>query len=584
MGEPPESDKPQRGNVPVQVSSALQQKLLEAFEQRYRKPGKNRARTGEFLTHWAIQLSSDAPSDQAVLNVLKGKRDTAELWLVDGLCRLLIDYSYTEWSRQPTQGQGTSPELPQLSQSDSQVILPCPYRGLDAFRKEDAPFFCGRENFIEQLEVAVRKKPLVAVIGRSGNGKSSVVFAGLIPKLGQKRGWLIRDFRPEKRPFYNLAKALIPLLEPKMTETDKLLEVRKQAEALQQGDLALQDVVEVILQKKTSTQHFLLVVDQFEELYTLCQVAEERQQFLNQLVATVAAAQQKRTPDFTLLITLRDDFLGQAIDYPPFGEQLQQWKPEFILSMNSQELQDAIEKPAQKLDVQLQEGLTKIILDAVGREPGSLPLLEFALKLLWEKQSDGKLTHAAYEEIGGVEKALANHAEDVYQKLTEDEQQRVQHIFTQLVRPGAGTEDTRRLATRTDVGEDNWDLVTYLANQDARLVVTGCDEATGEATVEVVHEALIRGWERLREWMESDREFRTWQERLRTAMQIWENSRRDEGALLRGALLVEAEDWMKQRGDTINSAEKAFIHASREHQKQEEQRERELRKRAENGI
>ncbi len=581
MGELPESDKPQRENFSVEVTSALRLKLLEEFDKRYKKPGKKRRRTGEFLKRWDIELNTGQPSDQAVLNVLNGKRDTAEFWLVDGLCRLLIGYSYAEWSKQPIQAQGTSPELPQLSQSGSQVILPCPYRGLDAFRKEDAPFFCGRENFIEQLEVAVRKKPLVAVIGRSGSGKSSVVFAGLIPKLGQKRGWLIRDFRPEKRPFYNLAKALIPLLEPKMTETDKLVEIRKQAEALQQGDLALQDVVEAILQKKPSAQHFLLVVDQFEELYTLCQVAEERQQFLNQLVATVAAAQQKRTPDFTLLITLRDDFLGQAIDYPPFGEQLQQWKPEFILSMNSQELQDAIEKPAQKLDVQLQEGLTKIILDAVSREPGSLPLLEFALKLLWEKQSDGKLTHAAYEEIGGVEKALANHAEDVYQKLTEDEQQRVQHIFTQLVRPGAGTEDTRRLATRTDVGEDNWDLVTYLANQDARLVVTGCDEATGEATVEVVHEALIRGWERLRQWMEADREFRTWQERLRAAMQIWENSRRDEGALLRGALLVEAEDWMKQRGDTINSAEKAFIQASRGHQIEEAQRWKSLYEEAE---
>jgi WD40 repeat protein/energy-coupling factor transporter ATP-binding protein EcfA2 len=580
MGEPPESDKPQRGNVPVQVSSALRLKLLEAFEKRYKKPGKSRARTGEFLTHWAIQLSTDAPSDQAVLNVLKGKRDTAERWLVDGLCRLLIGYSYAEWSRQHTQAQGTSPELPQLSQSRSQVILPCAYRGLDAFRKEDAPFFCGRENFIEQLEVAVRKKPLVAVIGRSGSGKSSVVFAGLIPKLGQKRGWLIRDFRPEKRPFYNLAKALIPLLEPKMTETDKLVEVRKQAEALQQGDLALQDIVKAILQKKPSAQHFLLVVDQFEELYTLCQVAEERQQFLNQLVATVAAAQQERTPDFTLLITLRDDFLGQALSYRPFVDALQH--NQLILGpMNRQELKDAIEKPAQKLGVQLQEGLTKIILDTVSREPGSLPLLEFALKLLWEKQNDGKLTHAAYEEIGGVEKALANHAEHVYQKLTEDEQKRVQHIFTQLVRPGAGTEDTRRLATRAEVREDNWDLVTYLANQDARLVVTGCDEATGEATVEVVHEALIRGWERLRQWMKDDREFRTWQERLRTAMQIWENSRRDEGALLRGALLVEAEDWMKQRGDAIKSAEQEFIQASREHQKQEEQHERELRSQAE---
>jgi hypothetical protein len=242
MGEPPESDKPQRENFSVEVPSALQLKLLEAFEKRYKKPGKSRARTGEFLTHWAIQLRTDAPSDQAVLNVLQGERDTAELWLVDGLCRLLIGYSYAEWSSQPTQAQGTSSELSQLSQSRSQVIPPCPYRGLDAFRKEDAPFFYGRENVIQQLEVAVRKKPLVAVIGRSGSGKSSVVFAGLIPKLSQKRSWIICDFRPEKRPFYNLAKALIPLLEPKMTETDKLVEVRKQAEALQQGDLALQEL------------------------------------------------------------------------------------------------------------------------------------------------------------------------------------------------------------------------------------------------------------------------------------------------------------------------------------------------------
>jgi hypothetical protein len=201
------------------------------------------------------------------------------------------------------------------------------------------------------------------------------------------------------------------------------------------------------------------VVDQFEELYTLCQVAEERQQFLNQLVATVAAAQQERTPDFTLLITLRDDFLGQALSYRPFVDALQH--NQLILGpMNRQELQEAIEKPAQKLRVTLQDGLTNRILNAVSGEPGNLPLLEFALKLLWEKQSEAQLTHAAYEEIGGVEKALAKHAEDVYEKLNEDEQKRVQHIFTQLVNPGEETEDTRRLATRAEVREDNWDLLT----------------------------------------------------------------------------------------------------------------------------
>ncbi|MCC5618609.1 hypothetical protein LC605_26675 [Nostoc sp. CHAB 5836] len=142
--------------------------------------------------------------------------------------------------------------------------------------------------------------------------------------------------------------------------------------------------------------------------------------------------------------------------------------------------------------------------------PGNLPLLEFTLTQLWVKQQNCQMTHAAYEAIGGVKKSWANHAEAEFAKLKPEEQQRAQQVFVQLVRPGEGTEDTRRLATRNDVGEKNWDLVTRLA--DARLVVTGRDETAGKETVEIVHETLIREWGRLHRWMESDRSFRTWQE------------------------------------------------------------------------
>ncbi|MCP4285492.1 MAG: hypothetical protein GY792_13715, partial [Gammaproteobacteria bacterium] len=142
------------------------------------------------------------------------------------------------------------------------------------------------------------------------------------------------------------------------------------------------------------------------------------------------------------------------------------------------------------------------------------------------------LTHAAYDEIGGVERALTSHAEGVYESLNAREQERAKHIFVQLVRPGEGTEDIRRIANYADIGEENWQLVTKLA--DARLVVTGGSEETGEE-VEVVHEAMIRGWQRLREWVEADREFRTWQERLRFAMRQWGTNNCDEGVLLRGA-------------------------------------------------
>jgi KaiC/GvpD/RAD55 family RecA-like ATPase len=182
---------------------------------------------------------------------------------------------------------------------------------LFAFREEDAKFFFGRESFTEQLVAAVQRQRLVAVIGSSGSGKSSVVFAGLISRLrvGDKASVPLEivSFRPGERPFRNLARQLVPLLETHMSETDQLVEVNKLATALQQGDLALQDVVTRILEKHSSTR-LLVVADQFEELYTLCRDVEERQGFLERLLEAV-----NHMPSFTLVLTLRADFLGYAL-------------------------------------------------------------------------------------------------------------------------------------------------------------------------------------------------------------------------------------------------------------------------------
>jgi len=443
-----------------------------------------------------------------------------------------------------------------------QAIPSCPYRGLFAFQEEDAPFFCGRETFTEQLLVAVQKKPLVAVIGASGSGKSSVVFAGLIPRLQQvgAQGGLaplhIASFRPGDRPLHALASAIIPLLEPQLSKTDQLRQTRQLATDLRQDVGALRDAVEEIVKGNTSAR-LLLVADQFEELYTLCQDVEERQVFLTRLLEAV-----KQTGNFNLVLTLRADFLGYALSYRPLNDALQNADVK-LGPMNRQELQDAVQKPAEKQGVKLEQGLTERILKAVGEEPGNLPLLEFALTQLWEKQSNGKLTHAAYDAIGGVEKALSNHADDVYAQLTDEKQKQVQKIFIQLVRPGEGTADTRRQATHAEVGEENWDLVKRLA--DERLVVTDRKKTAGEAeeeTVEIVHEALIREWQRLRKWMKEDRAFRLWQERLRTAMRQWETTDKDDGALLRGSLLSEAEAWQQQRLAELSKEERVFIQLS----------------------
>lgn len=229
--------------------------------------------------------------------------------------------------------------------------------------------------------------------------------------------------------------------------------------------------------------------------------------------------------------------------------------------MNHRELEEAITTPAHKLNVKIEEGLIERILEVTNKSSGTLPLLEFALTRMWEKQQEGKLTHIVYDKIGGVEKALTTYAESEYKNLPEEEQQKTRRIFIQLIRPGEGTDDTRRPATRAEVGEENWDLVTRLAN--ARLLVTDTDKITDEETVEMVHEALIKGWERLHGWIEEDRGFRSWQERLRLEMHQWEVHNQDESALLRGFLLAEAENWLRKRPKDLSKPEKSFIKTSK---------------------
>ncbi|KYC42278.1 hypothetical protein WA1_20080 [Scytonema hofmannii PCC 7110] len=436
----------------------------------------------------------------------------------------------------------------------------CPYRGLFAFREKDAQFFFGRESFTDILADAVQHQPLVAVIGSSGSGKSSVVFAGLVKRLRDAGNWHIIDFRPSSRPLFSLASAIVSQTEPNLERISRLDSIKNIVTNLQLFEDTLRNVVDDIIGENPH-KRLLLVADQFEELYTLCRNPQERKTFLDRLLEAIA-----RCHNFTLVITLRADFLGQALSYRPLSDALQ-YADLKLGPMTDSELQDAVEKPAALLGVTIESGLVERILSTVNAEPGNLPLLEFALTQLWAKQLDAQLTHTAYNEIGGVEAALACYAEEAYNQLNFEEKERAQRIFVQLVHPGEGTADTRRIATRVEVGEENWDLVTRLAS--FRLVVTGRDEKTGSETVEIVHEVLIQNWNRLNLWMQQDREFRCWQEQLRVAMRTWESSNFDEGALLRGKPLSDAEDWYIQRLTELGNQERSFIRHSLELRKRE---------------
>ncbi|MCC5666113.1 hypothetical protein LC653_19845 [Nostoc sp. CHAB 5784] len=424
------------------------------------------------------------------------------------------------------------------------------------FGPNDAEFFFGREIFIEQLYSATKTNNFIPVLGASGSGKSSVVFAGLVPKLEKEGHWQFTHFRPGSVPFYALAEALIPLYTPELDHTDQIAQTRKLAGYLFNTTVSLADVLRKI-QQNHPNHRVLLIADQFEEIYTLCNNQEIRRKFLDCLLASLETSISLSSSATVLVATMRADFLGNALSYRPFADVLQNADVK-LGPMNREELKKVIKKPAQKLGVTFETGLVERILNDVEDQPGNLPLLEFALTELWNKRTGKQLTHKIYEEIGQVEGALARHADEKYGNLTDDEKEKVRRIFIQLVRPGEGAEDTRRIAMKAELGEQSWSLVKKLA--DARLVVTSRNLSSQE-TVEVVHEALIRNWGELREWMNTNRVFRAWQERLRSAKGQWEATKQDPGSLLRGAALAEAEEKLKERPEDLID-EKEFIEQS----------------------
>ena len=432
--------------------------------------------------------------------------------------------------------------------------IPCPYRGLFAFQEEDAHLFFGREKFTNQLLTKVEQQPLVAVIGPSGSGKSSVVFAGLLPKIKNSERWQILQMRPGNDPFQQLASALLPLYIPDLDETDQLIQGRKLTQALKDEDLTLTDVVAHIQNSSQNKPTLLLIIDQFEELYTLTSDQAVRRQFLDNLL--VATENNDPTQPFKLLLTLRADFMGHVLGYPPLVDAIQNNDVK-LGPMGREDLRRVIEEPAGIELVQFEAGLVERIIEDVGVEENTLPLLQFALTELWKKQHNRMLTHVAYEQIGQVRGALATHADAVYDKFSKTQQEQIERIMVKLVQPGMN-QDTRRVARKQEFSHIDWSLVQQLAGPNSRLLITNLD-ADYEDSAEVIHEALIMRWEKLQNWIDADREFRLWQERLRQNVIQWQALGQDKDSLLRGRQLTEAERWFEERVNDLGIAERKFI-------------------------
>jgi len=444
----------------------------------------------------------------------------------------------------------------------------CPYRGLKAFREEHAAFFCGREVYTSRLlEKVLRQNGLVAVVGPSGTGKSSLVLCGLLPLLRRQRPpattWDAVTFTPGDRPFHRLAASLIPLLEPSITSAaERLSKAQQLGESLASG-LPLAEVAEMILGDSKGTDRLLVVVDQFEEIITLTP-EKHRSSFLKAMVAALGHS------PIEFVITLRADYYGHVVS---LNRELSDRLEQCVVNlgpMTPDELGRAIVQPAKKVGLDFEAGLVERLLNDVGDEPGNLPLLEFALTELWTARQSRSMTHAAYEKFGGLAKAISHTAHAELEKFTPEQQRTVRQILTRLVHvvtPGEALEDTRQRVSLNELGADARPIVDELAK--ARLLVTARDADIHQDTVEISHEALIQGWSDLRAWLNEDREFLLWRQRLNLYSTVWQRANRDDGGLLRGALLTEAERWQASHATGLNDEERDFIGKSTERRSKE---------------
>jgi len=449
------------------------------------------------------------------------------------------------------------------------MIMGPPHRGQDQregggrVSKRPSSFF-GRLDFSEKLFDRVLKQNLVAVIGRSGSGKSSVAQAGLLPLLRRQTPpadtWESILFTRGSKPFHRLAARLVPLCSPPGRDlTDIATESEKLATRLASDEVTLASFIDLALKNLPDTTRLIAIVDQFEELFTQTPQEGLRKRFVEELLAA------SRESNLTVVLTLRADFFGQAIKLRGLSDAIETGLVN-VSEMTRAELKEAIEEPARLTGLQFEVGLVDRILDQVEQQPGSLPLLQYALTELWQRRQDGQLTHVAYDAIGGVEGAISKRAEAQFAKLTRAQQKVALPALARLVRVSSPSEegtDTRQVFRLRELDPDAQAVMLTFAAKEARLVVTGCDETTNAGTVEVAHEALIRSWGELKQWIDKDREFLLWRQQLRPFLDKWRGlAQGKDSALLHGVYLAEARHWLQSRANDLSNEERQFIEAS----------------------
>ena len=454
-----------------------------------------------------------------------------------------------------------------------------PYKGLRPFSETDEATFFGRESLVQRLLARLGERNelarFLAIVGPSGSGKSSVVRASLLPAL--RRGalpgsehWYIVDLVPGAEPLAELAAALRRIAPAGIESHDLLTLLRGHSRGLLRA-------TRMVLPPAPEAE-LVLFIDQFEELFALCVDEATRRHLLESIiVATLDEHSRLR-----VVITFRADFVDRPLQYVDFGELFRQ-RSELVLPMTAEDLERAVVGPARWAGLAVEDGLPATIVAELVAQPGALPLLQHALSELYTQRQGRVLTRAAYTAIGGVGGALTRSADALFNELDPPGQAAARRLLLALVSPGEGEgEDTRRRLRQAELRTAGPPAAVERILErfgHARLLTFDHDPQTREPTVEVAHEALLRGWPRLRGWLRASRESLQIQRRLSAVANEWIAAGRDNSFLASGARLMQFEALANDDDLLIEGQERAYLEASLREREQQEQRERERQQR-----
>ncbi len=481
-------------------------------------------------------------------------------------------YDMAQWQRlweravaDPVSGRAAAPpedeKQPPGEAPDAPAV--CPYRGLASYRRQDARWFFGRRRstdaLIDQLHAAEKTGGLVMLVGASGAGKSSLLNAGLVPEL--QNGALSDEEAPAGQ-----VSQLVPGSDPlaelarHIPELADAVAASRTAAAMESGApefaRAVRESVTAWARRETpSAGRPVVIVDQFEELFTLCSYEADRRAFIRLLHAACSPAEDGDPAPALVVLGIRADFYEECLRYSELADALQH-RHMVLGPLTATELRDAVTGPAKAVGLELEPGLAELIVREVStdsprgaHDAGVLPLLSHALLATWQRRKTGRLTLAGYRAAGGIQGAVAATAERAWSGLDPAARTAARLLLLRLVRLGEDTQATRRRGTRRQLAEESTDPgkteESLEALVRARLVTLDAE------TVEITHEALLHAWPRLRDWIDEDRNDHLLRQRIEEDGKAWEETDRDTALLYRGSRLEQARVWAKSAGDAF---------------------------------